>query len=263
MKHVRVACTAIAAAVFLTGGVDRNARRLNKEGNRNFADGDFPAASQQYEDAQARAPQSPEIAYNLGNALYRQGNFVAAAEQLRRAAAGGVAVGSQSWYNLGNALFKAENLPEAAAAYRQALALAPGDRDAKINYEKTLEAMRDQQKQPQDSQQQKDQQQKNQQKKDGQQQGDSQQEQQQDQQQQQQQQPGEEGKEQQEQNRGEEEQQQPPQEAGLDSTSLAAGELRPEEAQRILEAMREQEKELQRELAKKMKLRARRTEKDW
>jgi len=262
VKPGRLACTAIVAALALTGGVDRNARRLNKEGNRNFTDGDFPAASEQYQDAQTRAPQSPEIAYNLGNALYRQGNFVAAAEQLRRAAAGGVAVGSQSWYNLGNALFKSQNLPEAAAAYRRALALAPGDRDAKINFEKTLHAMRDQQQQPQDKQQQqKDEQQKNQQQQqqDGQQQGDSQQQEQQDQQQQQ----GEKNNEQQEQNRGEEQQQEQPQEAGLDSTGLAAGDLRPEEAQRILEAMREQEKELQRERARQMKLRARRTEKDW
>jgi tetratricopeptide (TPR) repeat protein len=140
-----LASIAIVAAVLLTGGVDRNARRLNKEGNHNFSDGDFPAASQQYMDAQARAPLAPEIAYNLGNALYRQGNFAAAAEQLRRAAAGGVAVGSQSWYNLGNALFKSENLPE-AAAYR-ALALAPGDREQ--DQPKTCKP-RDQQQQLQD-----------------------------------------------------------------------------------------------------------------
>jgi len=73
-----------------------------------------------------------------------------------------------------------------------------------------------------------------------------------------------EGDGQQEQNRGEQQrEEQQPQEAGLDSTALAAGELRPEEAQRILDAMREQEKELQRERARQMKLRARRTEKDW
>ena len=258
MTNRLLACIAIAAAVFATGGVDRNARRLNKEGNRNFSDGDFPAASEQYQDAQTRAPQSPEIAYNLGNALYRQGNFAAAAEQLRRAAAGGVAVGSQSWYNLGNALFKSQNLEEAAAAYRRALALAPDDRDAKINFEKTLQAMRDRQQQPQDKQQQKQDDQQKQQPQDEQQQGESQQDQQQQQQQ------GKQGDGQQEQNRGEQQrEEQQPQEAGLDSTALAAGELRPEEAQRILDAMREQEKELQRERARQMKLRARRTEKDW
>lgn len=261
MKRILAAGVSILAAVLLTGGVDRGARKLTKEGNRNFADGDFPAAAQQYQDAQEKAPQAAEIAYNLGNALYRQGNFAAAAEQLRRAAAGGVAVAPQSWYNLGNALFKSQNLPEAAAAYRRALSLAPTDRDAKINYEKVLEAMRDQQQQPQQNQ-------KGQQKQDGkqdQQQGDSEQQQGQNQQKQEQQKPGEQGEKDQAQNRGEKDEQQPqePQEAGLDSTSLAAGDLRPEEAQRILEAMREQEKELQRERARLMKQRARRTEKDW
>jgi len=262
MKHGLTAGMSILLAALLTGGVDRGARKHTKEGNRNFADGDFPAAAKQYEAAQTKAPQAAEIAYNLGNTLYRQGNFAGAAEQLRRAAAGGVHVAPQSWYNLGNALFKAQNLPEAAAAYRRALSLAPGDRDLKINYEKTLQAMRDQQQQPNQN----GQQQQKQKGKQDQQQGDSEQqqaqnqEQKQDEQQKQQGEKGQDGEE----NRGEQDQPPPePQEAGLDSTALAAGELRPEEAQRILDAMREQEKELQRERARQMKLRARRTDKDW
>lgn len=254
--------TVIATALLLTGGVDRGARRHNQSGNRSFSDGDFPKAAEQYQEAQAKAPESPEIAYNLGNTLYRQGDYAGAAAQLRRAAAGGVQIAPQSWYNLGNALFKSQKLKEAADAYRRALALAPHDRDTKINYEKTLEAMRRQPQQQQPQQQNQDQQQQQQDQQQQQQQQGGESEQQQAENQQQQQQPGDQGQENQEQNRREQEQPQP-QEAGLDSTALAAGELRPEEAQRILEALREQEKELQRERMKQLKLRARRTEKDW
>ena len=227
----------------LTGGVDRKAARLNRDGNRLYDGKHWDDAAKRYDDAQTRAPEAPEIAYNLGNVLFRQGKYADAAPLLRRAAESEqVPMRAQSLYNLGNALHHTGNLKEAVESYKRALDLVPSDLDTKINYEKAVADLRQQQ-------QKKQQQQQNQDKKQDQKQQDEQQsgqgQDQKDQQQQsapdqqdQEKQRGQEQQEQQEKAGADSLQSQQQQMAASDS-AVAAGDLRPEEALRILEAMRE------------------------
>jgi tetratricopeptide (TPR) repeat protein len=257
--------------------VPRRAVRLNREANRAYDDAKWPEAASLYDEAQGAAPESPEIAYNLGNALYRQGKTGDAAAHLRRAAeASDPVLKQKSLYNLGNALHDLGELQMAAKAYREALRLDPRDRDAKINFEKTMQELqksggkKDKQQQNQSQQNQdKGQQGQNQQQQDNQGQGQNSDEQQ--------------SSEGQEQQGGEDsrqaDQQSPPQDPGSseqqpapqpgeESEQMAAldsvpGGLTREEALRILEAMREQEKELQQQRARKMQARSRRVDKDW
>ena len=256
----RLALLALAATL-LTGGVSRKAATANRGGNREYANKNYDKAATLYDEALARAPESASISYNLGNALYRQQKFADAAVDLRRAAGSDDAVlRQQSCYNLGNSFFKMGKLPEALDSYRRALDLAPGDRDAKINYEKVLRQLQQQQQQQKQQQKQQDGQSSQ-----GQEDKDSkpqpqdskakEQEQSQGQEQQAQEQQADQGQQQQ--------QEQQPQMAGADTAALAAGDLRPEEAKRILEAMRQQEKELQKERARLVRARSRRAEKDW
>jgi len=272
----RPGALALALALLMTGGVDHKAAKLNNRGNEQYDAKKVDEALQLYDDAQTRAPDSPEIAYNRGNALYRQGKLEDAARQLMQGTQStDPDVRRRSYYNLGNALHDLHKLGEAAAAYRHALTIDPLDRDAKINFEKTLAELEQQQKQPQDSQSKgknKQQQQKGQQgqQQEGQQSDDQQAQRgdQKDQEDQQQQQSGDENQQQGEQQQaqagddslGQKSEEDARQAVAIDS--LAAGDLSREEALRILEAMREQERELQRERARKP-VRSRKVEKDW
>jgi len=268
---------ALGLALLMTGGVDHKAAKLNNRGNEQYDAAKLDDAMKLYDDAQTRAPDSPEIAYNRGNALYRQGKLEDAARQLVQGTQStDPDVRRRSYYNLGNVLHDLHKREAAAAAYRHALTIDPLDRDAKINFEKTLAELKEQQKQQQNSQsksdknkqqQQKDQQGKQQ---EGQQSDDqrAQRGDQQDQQDQQQQQSGnqqEQQGEQQQAQAGDDSQDQNPEDEARQAAaidSLAAGDLSREEALRILEAMREQERELQRERARKP-VRSRKVDKDW
>ena len=249
-----LAVAGLLCALLLTGGVPRQAATRNREGTQAYTEKRYGEAVDKYTEALTEAPEAGGISYNLGNALYREQHYQDAATALARAAQGqDPSLRHRSLHNLGNTFFKMGKLPEALQAYRQALAARPNDRDTKINYEKALRLAQQQEQQQQKQPKSGD-------KKDEEKNEQEQQQQQKENEQQQQQQ-------QQEQNGGEQKEQNQPQEqkteSAADSVGVPEGELRPEEAMRILEAMRDREKELQKEKAEKARLRARRVDKDW
>ena len=151
---------------------------------------------------------------------------------------------SRALYNVGNTLFKQNKFEESIEAYKQALRHNPNDDDARYNLELAKEKLKQQQ------QQQKKDQDKNQEQKQDQQQQQQEQDQQQKQNQDQQQ--------QQQQNQQQNQQQQPqPQPQVAQQNKLPK-----EQADRILDALRNSEKEIQKQLRKRegTKIRA---EKDW
>jgi tetratricopeptide (TPR) repeat protein len=265
----------VVLALVMTGGVPRKAAQLNQDANQAYGKQDYDRADRLYDEAQTKAPNTAELSYNRGNVLYRQGKFGDAAANLRRATDSSDPILRQkSLYNLGNALHDLGELEIASKAYREALKLNPADRDAKINYEKTLREMKEhpQEKKQQDKNQQQQKGQKDEkQGGKGQQGEDKDQPQDQDSQDQngdqQQAQKPEEGKQQdakEQQGEGKDEKQPKPDEsqlAGMDSIPVDG--LTREEALRILEAMRDQEKELQKQKARQVKARSRRVDKDW
>ncbi|HTB23174.1 MAG TPA: VWA domain-containing protein [bacterium] len=70
--------------------------------------------------------------YNAGNDAYRSGDYSAAAEKYRQAAAA-ANLQEASDYNLGNALFQQRDYQGAVNAYDQALKIQPEDQDAQYN----------------------------------------------------------------------------------------------------------------------------------
>jgi len=116
-------------SLLLAGGtVQAGPSRLFSAGNNAYAEGRFEDAVTLYTEAAAAAPDDAAIHYNLGTALYRSGDFNAAAASFELAAslAETDELISRCWYNLGNCLVKTGEAlraddPEAAAAYcRQA-----------------------------------------------------------------------------------------------------------------------------------------------
>jgi Ca-activated chloride channel family protein len=132
---------AAALALFLLAPPARGAspRGLNEEGNRAYRKADLERALQAYTEAQVGAPRSPEIQYNLGNVFYRQQDYGRAADAYRKAleSARG-ALARDAAFNLGNARFGAEDYAGAVSAYRGALEIDPSDREAKRNLEIAL-----------------------------------------------------------------------------------------------------------------------------
>lgn len=128
-------------------------RKEVAEGNRLYDEGRYGEAHERYVEALRRAPGTPLIRFNEGNALYRSQEYERALEAFQDVATGESRdLNADAWYNLGNTFVRQQQLPQALEAYKQALRRDPGDVDAKHNLEVVLDLM-DQQ---QDEQQQQD-----------------------------------------------------------------------------------------------------------
>ena len=200
--------------------------KKNEEGNALFEKGEYEAALRRYLEAQQEARSRPELHFNAGDALYKQGKYAEAMQEMGRATEDTYPdMSAAAHYNLGNALFRQEKFQEAVGAYKKSLERKPNDIDAKINLELALEKLN------QDGQDEQDQNQ-------------DQQDQNQDQQDQ--------NQDQQDQNQDQDQQDQRDQQ----NQQPDPREMTPEEAARILNAMKAREEESQKR--RKLKLRGRR-----
>jgi len=181
--------------------------------------------------------------------LYKQKKYEEAQEEyLMALSTEDAQLQSQIFYNVGNCQYRLDKLVESIDSYKKSLEINPDDIDAKYNLEfvrNKLKEMAEQQKQQQQCQQEQQMQQGEQQQQQG---GQSQEGEEREEQQAQQQQ----GEEQEEE--GAQEQQQP---------QKAEGEMTEEEAQRILDALKDDEEKVQKEIRRMQSSGKRRVEKDW
>lgn len=125
------------------------AHRKTEKANRLYEEGAYEEALRAYTEAQVAAPEAPELHYDIGNVLFRQGNLEASAEAFSRALGSSPqSLAPLAAYNLGNSLYEQGRYDEAARAYVRALRQAPADRDAKHNLELALRALRQRRSQP-------------------------------------------------------------------------------------------------------------------
>jgi len=123
----------------------------NTTGNEHFEAGEYAQAVAEYRQAQVDAPDQAEPYYNAANAYNRQAQLDAVVAQAQQALkTADPALAAQAWYNLGNAYFDAQQWPDAIAAYQEALRLTPDDQDAKHNLELALQTLEEQQQQEQE-----------------------------------------------------------------------------------------------------------------
>ena len=242
------AAAALAMMVMSTPGSAQAGRHRVAEGNRLYDEGRFDEAHQMYLEALRENPGSPLIRFNSGNALYHSQDFQRAMGAYQQAIEfGDPGLASAAWYNLGNSLYRGQQLEPSLEAYKQALRLDPDDADAKHNLERALDQMR-QEEQEQDQQagqpQDQDQQDEN-----------DQRQSQQEQDQQGQDQEDQQGEDQQDEQDGEQDQQPPPEGAdqpppeGEQERQPQPGEMTPEEAERLLDAIREDPRDVNRKPA--------------
>jgi Ca-activated chloride channel homolog len=238
-----------------------------KAGVKAFEDSQYDKSLQHFQDALLDDPENPLGHYNVAEALYKNKKYEEAIKSYEKSLnSQDIALREKAFYNLGNSYYQMNKYQEAIQNYIKALELDPNDQDAKHN----LELVRAKLKEMADKQPMQNQQQQQQQNQQGGQQDQQQQNQQQDQQQSQQQQ--QQGEQEQEQQKQQEQQQDL---AKKDKQQKDQGgekqaqqiekkkELSKEEAERILQALRSDEKENQKLRRPEQPARRPRVEKDW
>ena len=230
--------------LFAASARSQTVRAHISDGNKAYAKSKFADAEAEYKKALAKDTSSREAQFNLGNAYYKQQRSDEARRMFthRISASTAPADKEMAYYNLGNTFFKSNKLEESIEAYKRSLRIDPSDEDARYNYLLAKDRLKKQQDQKnQDKQNKQD---KNQQNKDKQQQNQQ-------------------NKDQQNQNQNN--QQQPPQQQQKpDQTNQQQQKnmMPKQQAERILDALRNNEKEIQKQLRKRAASKVI-VEKDW
>ncbi len=133
----------------------QNARQHIRAGNRDYRAGKFGDSELEYRRAAEVERSTPDAWFNLGNSIYRQERFDDAAESFRKNASlnDDAVRKANSYYNLGNSLLSAQKVEESIDAYKNSLKLNPDNLEAKFNLAYAQDLLRQQQEQEQDQQQ--------------------------------------------------------------------------------------------------------------
>ncbi len=214
-----------------TPALAQKERKEIREGNTSYEKGKYSDAETSYRKALDKNSHSFPGSYNLGGAMYRQKKYDEAIQQYQRSAEKTTdpVEKANSYHNLGNAYLQSQQYQESIDAYRQSLKLNPGDNETRYNMAYAQAMLK---KQQQEQQQNKDQQNKNQQSKDK---KDQQSKDKQDQQQQ--------SNDQQQDQKQQKEQQK--------AQAQKQPKISKEDAERILQALKNDEQKLQEKMARK------------
>ena len=220
--------------LFLIGWIGGWSQAI-KRGNAHYKTEAYDAALEAYQSAAENRPEDAISHYNLGTALYQKERFEKAADEFRRSLDASDPVHrAQGYYNLGNAQVQLNDIEGAIRSYKSALRLNPADLDAKHNLELVLERLEQNSQQNQSES------------------GDDDK----DRQEQDQQQQNQESSEQEV--ASEESPPQPEQQSTQHPVEMSK-----EDAIRLLEAVKDNEKEIQKKILQKRFSRRQRSEKDW
>lgn len=248
-------------SLFLIGWIDSWSQAI-KRGNAHYKAETYDAALEAYQSAAESRPEDAISHYNLGATLYQKKEFEKAADEFRQSLNAADPIHrAQGYYNLGNAQAQLNDIEGAIRSYKSALRLNPRDLDTKHNLELALEKLEQNSQQNQSKsgdedrdRHEQEQQQQNQ---------DPQNSDEQESNQQNQEQPAE-SEQQQQQELSEEEsisEESAPQ-FEQESTQQAVG-MSKEDAIRLLDAVKDDEKKIQKKLLQKRFFRRQRPEKDW
>ena len=132
------ALLAVGPKAFGLGPLQRNHPAVER-GLKAYEDGRYDEALQAFDEAKKELPSSAALEFNRGNALYKLGRKDEAKEAYRRVAETERGdLKEKDYYNLGNTWAELGSAKEAIGAYRKALTLDPGDSDARHNLEVVL-----------------------------------------------------------------------------------------------------------------------------
>lgn len=191
-----------------------------RQGNRDYNSENYQEAELDFREAIEANPENNKALYNLANALYKQGRYDEAANILEGLAGSDLPDNTMAdvYHNLGNANIGSQRIKEGIEAFKNALRIRPEDDDTRHNLAYAQQLLQEQQQQQQDQQDQQDDQ------------------------------PQEEDQDQQQQPRDPDSEQEQQERARPDQIS-------PQDAERILDALNQQEQDIQEKIEREEKQR--------
>lgn len=159
------ACAVFLICLLSAGWIDP-ASEQNKEGINLYHEDKFDEAVSKFTDAQSFVPESDQLQFNIANTHYKQGKFPEAEKSYQDAIkSDDIILKAKGNYNMGNTLYKQGKLKESLDFYKQAMERSDDHHDihdeeldslredAKFNYEfveKKIEEMQKEQKERQE-----------------------------------------------------------------------------------------------------------------
>ena len=225
ITYIFILFLAIAGNVF----AQKTDRDYLRSGNKLYNDSLFIKAEVDYRKALEQNPQSTDAMFNLSNSLLMQQKAKEALEQLESVAKieKDKSKLAESYHNMGVILHVNKQYPQCIEAYKEALRNNPKDDETRYNLALAQKMLKDQQQQQQDQQQNQDQKQDQK----------------------------EEQKQEQQQNQQEKQQQQ--------NQQQNKNEMSKENAQQLLIAVMQDEKDVQEKVKKQIQIQGKKLEKDW
>ena len=220
----------------ITQSFSQSTRGLVNKGVDDYNDKKFSDAEVNFKKGSEKTPGNFEAKFNLGDAYYKQQRYDEAIKSFQSALANAKTDEEKAkiYHNVGNSLLKSQKIKESIGAYEESLKLNPNDQETKYNLSYALNMLKNQnqnkkqnQKNDKGKDQNKDKQKQNQQQK----------------------------QDQKKQDQQKQDQQQPQQNQKEQKISKA-------EAERILDALKNNEKDLQKQL-RRVRGQKVKTEKDW
>lgn len=129
-------------------------RKEIRQGNGLYEKGNYADAETEYRKALEKNKSSFPGSYNLGGALYRQKKYEDAIREYKESTSRSTDKKEQAHalHNLGNSLIQSQQYGEAVDAYKKALKLNPEDDDTRYNLAYAQTMLRNQQQQQQQQQ---------------------------------------------------------------------------------------------------------------
>ncbi len=154
--------------LFTNLGFAQEEKKRVRNGNSEYKEGNFQEAEKEYRKALMEKPGYAKGTFNLGDAMYEQENYEESTKLFTEVVerSNDAAQKSAAYYNLGNTFMNEKKYKESIDAYKSSLRLKPDDENAKYNLEYARKKLIEQQQQQQQQQQDKDQDKKDQDKKD-------------------------------------------------------------------------------------------------
>jgi len=152
MVHIRSGLIALFFLISFSGPVWAQAdRKFIRQGNRQYEKDKFPESEIYYRKALDKNKGSGDAVFNSGDALYKQKKYEDAGKQFTESHRMNEDRDkkSASLYNLGNSLLMANKIQESIEAYKNSLRLKPDNAEAKYNLAYAQDLLKEQQQQQQ------------------------------------------------------------------------------------------------------------------
>ncbi|MDQ3190109.1 MAG: tetratricopeptide repeat protein [Bacteroidota bacterium] len=139
----------ICALLFSLNAAAQKENKHIREGNNQYEKGEYSEAQTNYLKAIDENNTSFNGAFNLGNSLYKQEKYEEAASQFKTLSqtAPDKEAKAKAFHNLGNSLLKEQKFEESIDAYKNALRNNPSDNDTRYNLAYAMQQLKQQQEQ--------------------------------------------------------------------------------------------------------------------